>query len=140
VLKTIAKNHEFEANINGADLTAQALAANPGAVLFDTVITLDVYPGSFAHGLTTSTPDLVILSSPPFLMTNCDLGQVLYGNPYPKDWPQFSSYSWGALTSYLASGAKQHIIVNRRFWQHSKLTHVHQSDHAVGWSGEKPIR
>ena len=105
MLKTIAKNHEFEANINGADLAAQALAANPGAVLFDTIITLDVYPGSFAHGLTTSTPDLVILSSPPFLMTNGDLGQVLYGNPYPKDWPQFASYSWGALTSYLAPGA-----------------------------------
>jgi hypothetical protein len=37
-LKTIAQSDAFEANVNGADLTAQALAANPGAVPFFTAL------------------------------------------------------------------------------------------------------
>jgi hypothetical protein len=104
-LKTITQSYEFEANVNGADLTAQALAANPGAVLSYANVGLDVYPGSFAKGQNTDTPDLVILQSPPFLTTNGDLGQVLYGNPYSSKWPLFVFYSWGSLTSYLAAGA-----------------------------------
>ncbi len=106
-LKTIAQNDKFEANINGADITAQALAANPAALLIEAGIYLDVFPGSLAHGVTTSTPDLVFFSQlyPPFFSSNGDLGQVLYGNPYSSKWPLFVSYFWGSITSYLAPRA-----------------------------------
>jgi hypothetical protein len=105
-LRTIAQDHKFAANINGADLAAQALAANPGAMLAGTGVGLDVYPGSFAHGQNTDTPDLVIQAGgPPFLTTNGDLGKVLYGNPYSSKWPLYAFYTWDALTSYLAPGA-----------------------------------
>jgi hypothetical protein len=103
-LKTIAQNYTFDANINGADLTAQALAANPGAVLIFTSFYLDVYPGSFAKGQSTDTPDLVIYNGPN-ITTNGDLGQVLYGNPYSSKWPVYVGYDWQTLTSYLAPGA-----------------------------------
>jgi hypothetical protein len=105
-LETIAQGNEFEANINGADLAAQALAANPGAVLEGTGIALDVYPGSFAKGQNTDTSDLVIYGGSPLITTNGDLGRVLYGNPYPSQWPLFVGYSWFAETNYLAPGAK----------------------------------
>jgi hypothetical protein len=104
-LRTIAQNHKFVANINGADLAAQALAANPAAVLVNTSVGLSVYPGSFAHGQTTNTTDLVIQQSSPFLMTNGNLGQVSYGDPYPSKWPKYLGYSWLATTSYTAPGA-----------------------------------
>jgi hypothetical protein len=106
-LRTIARNHQFEANIDGADIGAQVLAANPGAVLDSAGIFLDVYPGSFAHGQNTSTPDLVIYSAPPapFITTNSDLGPISYGNPYPSKWPLYATYSWTAQTNYLAPGA-----------------------------------
>jgi hypothetical protein len=104
-LKTIPQNHKFVANINGADLAAQALAANPAAVLVNTSVGLSVYPGSFAHGQTTNTTDLVIQQSSPFLMTNGNLGQVSYGDPYPSKWPKYLGYSWLATTSYTAPGA-----------------------------------
>lgn len=103
--KTVVRNLKFVANINGADLTAQALAANPAAVLVETSAGLSVYPGSFAHGQNTDTTDLVIQESPPFLTTNGKLGQVSYGNPYPSKWPKVVAYFWLANTSYTAPGA-----------------------------------
>jgi hypothetical protein len=104
-LRTIARNHKFAANIDGADIGAQALAVNPGAVLTSAAIALDVYPGSFAKGQSTATPDLVIYVGPPFITTNSDLGPVLYGNPYPSKWPLYTVYAWTAQTNYLAPGA-----------------------------------
>ncbi len=75
--KTVARSLKFVANINGADLAAQALAANPGAVLVNTSVGLSVYPGSFAHGQTTDTADLVIQQTTPFLVTNATLARSL---------------------------------------------------------------
>jgi hypothetical protein len=105
-LETVSQTHSFEANINGADLQSQALAANPGASLYSTSIALDAFPGSFANGQTTSTPDLVIYGGNPTLNTNGDLGAVLYGNPYPSaQWPLFVIYAYDAMTNYIAPGA-----------------------------------
>jgi hypothetical protein len=104
-LKTIAQQLKLVANINGADLAAQALAANPSAVLVGTGVGLAVYPGSFAHGQNTDTMDLIIQQSPPFLTTNGNLGQVSYGDPYPSKWPKYAAYYWLANTSYTAPGA-----------------------------------
>jgi hypothetical protein len=104
-LRTIAQNQKFEANISGADISAQALAANPGAALNSGFIGLSVYPGSFAKGQTTSTADLVLFSAPPFITTNGDLGQVLYGNPYSPKWPLYVGFNWLAQTNYSAPGA-----------------------------------
>jgi len=107
-LKTVKQNQTFRANINGADLAAQTLAANPGAVLLDTTLALDVYPGSLAKGVTTSTPDLVgysLYTGANPITINADLGDVSYGNPFPPDWPLFAAYQYAALTSYLAPGA-----------------------------------
>ncbi len=104
-LTTIAQNEKFEANINGADITAQALAANPGAVLAGSGFALDVYPVSLARGQTTDTSDLVLYQGSPPITTNGDLGQVFYGNPYSPEWPLFVGYNWNAQTSYLAPGA-----------------------------------
>jgi hypothetical protein len=106
-LKTLAQKYTFEANINGADLAAQALAANPKATLDATVIALDVYPGSLAKGENTSTPDLVGygFGNNPLLTTNGDLGQVSYGNPFSSTWPLFDIYQWQAYTIYTAPGA-----------------------------------
>jgi len=61
-LRTIAQKHVLEANFNGADLAAQALAANPKATLISTSFAVDVYPGSLKKGENTSTPDLVTVS------------------------------------------------------------------------------
>jgi hypothetical protein len=105
-LLTVPQTHSFEANINGADLLAQALAANPGATLSFSDFALDVYPGSFAHGQTTATPDLIIYGGIPTISTNGDLGPVLYGNPYPASkWPLFVIYGYFATTNYTAPGA-----------------------------------
>jgi hypothetical protein len=107
-LKTVPQTNKFEANINGADLAAQALAANPNATLDATVIALDVYPGSLAKGENTSTPDLVGYDfvNNPLLTTNGDLGPVSYGNPFPsKKWPLFDLYQWQSYTLYTAPGA-----------------------------------
>jgi len=107
-LKTVNQNQTFRANINGADLTAQTLAANPGAVLLDTTLALDVYPVSLAKGATTSTPDLVgysLYTGANPITINADLGDVSYGNPFPPDWPLFAAYQYAALTNYLAPGA-----------------------------------
>jgi hypothetical protein len=105
-LLTIPQTHSFEANINGADLLAQALAANPSATLYVSDLGLDVYPGSFAHGQTTSTPDLIIYGGAPTISTNGDLGPVAYGNPYPASkWPLYVFYSYLAQTNYTAPGA-----------------------------------
>jgi hypothetical protein len=106
--KTVNQNQTFRANINGADLAAQTLAANPGAVLVDTGLYLDVYPGSLAKGETTSTPDLIGYSfgtgeNP--ITVNADLGDVSYGDPFPKGWPLFVVYQYFAQTPYLAPGA-----------------------------------
>ena len=108
-LKTIPQTGKFEANINGADLTAQTMAANPNAVMTDTTIALDVYPGTMANGFNTDTPDLVAYNfgtGQRFITTNGDLGQVLYGNPFPpKKWTLFAGYAYAAATSYTAPGA-----------------------------------
>ena len=110
-LKTIPQTQKFEANINGADLTAQTLAANPNAVMIDTTIYLDAHPGSMAHGQGTSTPDLVgynFGTGQPFITSNGDLGPVSYGNPFPKSkWPLFGGYAYAAVTMYTAPGATQ---------------------------------
>ncbi len=116
-LRTIAQNHAFEANINGADLTAQALAANPKAVLVDTTVGLDVYPGSVEKGENTAAPDLVLynfFSRLPLITTNGDLGQVVYGNPYPSKWPLFDFYQWFAQTNYTAPGATNSVPIFTR--------------------------
>jgi len=108
VLKTLNQNQAFRANINGADLAAQALAANPGAVLVDTGLALDAYPGSFARGQVVSTPDLVAYdlgTGMPPLTVNMDMGDLFYGNPFPSSWPLFMVYQYSAQTSYLAPGA-----------------------------------
>lgn len=109
-LATLAQINDFEANINGADLTTQALAANPGATLVGTNIVLDAYPGSLAHGERTATPDLVgynlsYYTSSPNITTNADFGTVTYGNPFPDTWPLFDIYFWSAITYYTAPGA-----------------------------------
>ena len=109
-LVTLAQTNEFEANINGADLTAQAMAANPGAQLLSTNLVLDAYPGSVAHGEKTSTPDLVAYNlsyfvSSPNITTNTDFGRVHFGNPFPASWPLFDLYSWFSQTYYTAPGA-----------------------------------
>jgi hypothetical protein len=107
-LKTITQNHTFEANINGADLAAQALAANPKATLIDTGVYLDVYPGSLAKGENTSTPDVVAYNfgtGQSFITTNGDLGPVRYGNPFPSAWPLWDLYQWLVVTRYTAPGA-----------------------------------
>ncbi|MBZ5574487.1 MAG: hypothetical protein LAO09_21735 [Acidobacteriia bacterium] len=108
-LTAIPQTHKFEANINGRDLTVQALAANPAAILIDTQIALTAYPGSLAKGQTTSTPDLVayyVATGQPFLTTNGDLGPVFYGNPFPPSkWPLSDAYSWIAVVYYVAPGA-----------------------------------
>jgi hypothetical protein len=116
-LKTIAQNHTFEANINGADLAAQALAANPKAVLVDTTVALDVYPGSLKKGESTAAPDLVIydvFSEQPLITTDGDLGQVAYGNPYHPKWPLFDIYQWLAQTNYTAPGATNSVPIFTR--------------------------
>jgi hypothetical protein len=104
-LRTIAQTNTLEANINGADLLASALAANPKATLYASDFGLDVFPGSFAHGQTTATPDLVIYAGAPTITSNGDLGPVFYGNPYPSTWPLFMIYAYEAETNYTAPGA-----------------------------------
>jgi len=113
-LVTLPQTDEFEANINGADLTAQALAANPNATLIGTNVVLDAYPGSVAKGERTSTPDLVgynlsFFSSGANITTNTDFGKVSYGNPFPATWPLYDLYSWFATTNYLAPGATNNL-------------------------------
>ncbi len=107
--ETISQSHTFEANIDGAALTAQALAANPGATLFSTNFDLDAYPGSLAKGSTTDPPDLILYEGYdgglPLFTSNVDLGPVAYGNPYPSSWPLFVGYGYLATTNYLAPGA-----------------------------------
>jgi hypothetical protein len=109
-LATVAQNQQFEANINGADLSAQAIAANPGAKLIGTGLVLDAYPGSVANGERTSTPDLVAynlsyFAAGPLLTSNMDLGTISYGNPFPASFPLFVLYAWNAQTNYTAPGA-----------------------------------
>jgi hypothetical protein len=113
-LRSIIQKHTFEANINGADLAAQALAANSKAVLVDTGIYLDAYPGSLVKGENTSTPDLIAYNfgtGQPFITTNGDLGQVFYGNPFPSKWPLFDLYQWLASTNYTAPGATNSVPI-----------------------------
>ena len=111
-LATIAQTNTFEVNINGADLQAQALAANPNATMYLADFFLDVNPGSLAHGQTTSTPDLVLYQWFPqgyggsLINTNVDLGALGYGNPYPAaQWPVFLGYTYQAANFYTAPGA-----------------------------------
>jgi hypothetical protein len=109
-LTTVPQAHEFEANINGADLTAQVLAANPKATLVGTDVYLDPYPGSLAKWAGTSTPDLVAYSLSwfsvvPNITTNTDFGKVFYGNPFPPTWPLIAGYAWFGQTGYVAPGA-----------------------------------
>ena len=124
-LKTITQNHTFEANINGADLAAQALAANPKATLIDTSVYLDVYPGSLAKGENTSTPDVVAYNfgtGQSFITTNGDLGPVHYGNPFPSTWPLWDLYQWLVVTRYTAPGATNGIgIATEAFGANPKL-------------------
>jgi hypothetical protein len=113
--KTIPQTNAFEANINGADLAAQAVAANPNATLTNTGIALDVHPGSLAKGDSTSTPDLILYEGfdggAPLITSNGDLGPVSYGNPYPASWPLFVGYTYYAATNVLAPGATNNAQV-----------------------------
>jgi hypothetical protein len=109
-LETLPQKYEFVANINGADLTAQAMAANPNATLIGTDIYLDAFPGNPAHGERTGTPDLVaynlsFFGAGPNITTNTDFGKIPYGNPFPAAWPLFDGYAWLATTNYTAPGA-----------------------------------
>jgi hypothetical protein len=113
-LRPIQQNKAFRANIKGADLAAQALAANPIATLTSTMIALDVFPGDFSRGQTTSTPDLVAydLNGEMNLLTvNADLGTVRYGNPFPTNFPLFVVYQYNASTSYVAPGAASSVAL-----------------------------
>lgn len=113
-LRPIQQNKVFRANIKGADLAAQALAANPLAALTSTMVALDVFPGDFSRGQTTSTPDLVAydLNSEMNLLTvNADLGTVKYGNPFPTNFPLFVVYQYNASTSYVAPGATSSVAL-----------------------------
>ncbi len=105
-LVTAPQTNSFEANVNGADLLAQTLAANPSATFLNSAFALDVYPGSLAHGEDTGTPDLIIYNGNPTITTNSDLGAVLYGNPYPSSkFPLFVIYQYLATTNFTAPGA-----------------------------------
>lgn len=114
-MAVIPQTHTFEANVNGADLTAQTLASNPNAQFTSTGLALDVYPGSLSKGENTSTPDLVVYNAfgdQPLLTTNTDLGPVAYGNPFPaSSWPLFVVYSWVAQMNYVAPGATNNAAI-----------------------------
>ena len=113
-LRPIQQNKAFRANIKGADLAAQALAANPIATLTSTMVALDVFPGDFSRGQTTSTPDLIAydLNGEMNLLTvNADLGTVKYGNPFPPNFPLFVVYQYNASTSYVAPGATSNVAL-----------------------------
>ncbi len=109
-LETLPPQNEFEANINGADLTAQALAANPNATLIGTDLFLDAFPGNPTRGERTATPDLVeydlsFFDDGPEITTNTNFGKIAYGNPFPATWTLYDGYGWLALTPYTAPGA-----------------------------------
>jgi len=109
-LQTISQAQTFRANINGADLAAQALKLHPGSTLILSKIYLDAYPGSLAKGPTFCIPDLVVYDLLPdptkkLFKVNADLGDVSYGNPFPSTWPLLSGYYYIAQTKYLAPGA-----------------------------------
>jgi len=108
-MSVVPQTHTFEANVNGADITAQTLASNPNVVFTGTGIYLDAYPGSLKKGENTSTPDLVAYDTygdQPLLTTNADLGPVAYGDPFPaSSWPLFVVYGWSAQVDYVAPGA-----------------------------------
>ena len=114
-LKSVTQNQTFRANISGAYLAAQALAVNPRAVLTETTVALDAYPGSLAKGWLTSCPDLVAYSlgtaETPMLTVDQDFGDVLYGNPFPQGWPLFAIYQYNAATTYLAPGATNPVAI-----------------------------
>ncbi len=106
-LRPVNQTQSFVANINGADLAAQTLAANSAAALTLTAVALDVYPGNLAKGATTSTPDLVsydLNGTMPPLTVNANLGEVMYGNPFPPSFGAFVVYFYQAQTSYLLAG------------------------------------
>lgn len=106
--RAIEPTQKFRSNVNGADLAAATLAANPGATFVSTFFGLDVFPGSMARGFIAAAPDLVSYSlngdAAPFTV-NADLGDVLYGNPFPKTFTLCALYQYSAQTSYLAPGA-----------------------------------
>lgn len=105
---TINPTRRFRANINGADLAAETLAANPSAQFVSTLFAVDVFQGSLAKGWTGAAPDLVgyaFTSDVPFLTVNADLGDVMYGNPFPPVFQPFVLYQYSAQTYYLAPSA-----------------------------------
>jgi len=114
-MSAIPESHKFEANINGADLTVQALASNPNATFTGTNVVLDAYPGSLKKGENTATPDLLaydLAGDQPLLTTNGDLGPVAYGDPFPtSSWPLFDAYSWTTQMNYAAPGASNTAAV-----------------------------
>jgi hypothetical protein len=106
--RTIEPTQSFRLNVNGADIAAATLAANPGATFGSTFVGLDIFPGSMAHGWSGAAPDLVSYDlngdASPFTV-NADLGDVMYGNPFPRAFTLFAVYQYSAQTSYLAPGA-----------------------------------
>jgi len=45
------------------------------------------------------------------ITTNGDLGQILYGNPFPSNWPLWDQYDWLAQTNYTAPGATNSVPI-----------------------------
>ena len=73
--------------------------------------------GKFEKSENTAAPDLVIydvFSGQPLITANGDLGQVVYGNPYPSKWPLFDIYNWLAQTNYTAPGATNSVPILTR--------------------------
>jgi hypothetical protein len=112
--RNIVPTKSFRANVNGADIAAATLAANPGATFGATFFGLDIFPGSMAHGWSGAAPDLVSYDlnsdAPPFTV-NADLGDVIYGNPFPPAFTLFAVYQYSAQTSYLAPGASSSAAI-----------------------------
>lgn len=112
--RSIAPTQSFRLNVNGADVAAATLAANPGATFASTFFGLDIFPGSMAHGWTGAAPDLVTYDlnadAPPFT-ENADLGDVMFGNPFPPAFTLFAVYQYSAQTSYLAPGANSSAAI-----------------------------
>ena len=106
--RIIEPTQSFRLNVNGADLAAATLAANPGAAIANTTFALDIFPGNMARGWIAAAPDLVSYDlnadAPPFT-ANVDLGDVMFGNPFPPAFTLFALYQYSAQTSYLAPGA-----------------------------------
>ena len=107
-MQTVLQTEQFEANLNGGDISNAAAEINASGTLSDTSVFLDAFPGSLGNGVATASPDLVGYSlgnGLPFLTSNTDLGPVFYANPFPATWPLFTGYVWSVDVPYTTPGA-----------------------------------